>query len=117
MMISPFLHEALLTIDRTLSTCPLYSTPSYHLLDSVMPISNGKSRRKCDMRLAERTLRLLLDPLVETGEVVMVHTLDLGHLLTLHDTIQANRTILISQVTHDFPLNPIPVGPHVFLPK
>lgn len=69
------------------------------------------------MRLAERTLRLLLDPLVETGKVIMVHTLYLSHLLTLHDTIQTNRTILISQVTHDFPLNTIPVSSQVFLPK
>ncbi len=69
------------------------------------------------MRLAEGTLGLFLDPLVETGEVVVMHALYLGNLLSLDDTVQTNGAILISQVTHDLPLNPIPVGPQVLLPE
>lgn len=37
------------------------------------------------MRLAERALRLLLDPLVQTAKMVPMHALDLCHFLPFLD--------------------------------
>jgi hypothetical protein len=67
--------------------------------------------------LTERTLRFLLDPFVEAGEMVVVHTLDLCHFLPLPDLVQTYCAVLIAKVADDLPFNAILIRPRVFLPE
>ena len=69
------------------------------------------------MRLAERALRLLLDPLVQAAKMVAVHALDLSHLLPVLEPAQADGAVLVPQVADDFPLNAILIGLGVLLPE
>ena len=45
--------------------------------------------------MAERALRLFLEPLVEAAQVVEVHTLDLPYPLALLNAVETNRTVLV----------------------
>lgn len=80
-------------------------------------ISNRKSMCESNGRLAERALRFLLDPFVETRDVIVMHALDLGYLLAFSNFVETDSTTFIAQVTNNLPLNTILIGPRVLLPE
>lgn len=70
-----------------------------------------------DVGLADRTFGFLLDPLIEAGDVIVVHALNFGNFLSLFDFIEADCTIFFPYIIDDLPLYPIPIGSAVLLPE
>lgn len=67
------------------------------------------------MTLAHRTLRLLLDPLIQAGQMIQMHALDLAEPLPLDNPTHTNGTILILQGRGQEPPNSRLIGLLVLL--
>lgn len=48
------------------------------------------------MRLTKRTLGLLLDPLVQTTQVIVMHALDFCHLMAVLESVEADGAVLVA---------------------